>query len=223
MPSDTLEEFLSLPAAARPVLLEGRWLDESSGQSWAAAHPEDVLEGSGDKLAELPAWLDSQARRHPDGAAVGFFSYELARHLERLSLPTYSSLPDFSFAFYPHIERATVEVAAAPHPRGAIRIETPIDFQTFRTNVEKVRSYIAAGDIYQANLTVPFHANIQDEPPESIYCRMRRSGAPFRAFFKTPERAILSDSPERFFRVKGNRILASPIKGTIARRGRWFP
>ena len=46
---------------------------------------------------------------------------------------------------------------------------------------------------------------------------MRCSGAPFRAFMKTPERTILSNSPERFFRVAGNHILTSPIKGTIAR------
>jgi para-aminobenzoate synthetase component 1 len=46
---------------------------------------------------------------------------------------------------------------------------------------------------------------------------LRSSRAPFRAILKTPERTILSNSPERFFRVAGNRILASPIKGTIAR------
>lgn len=156
MPSDTLEEFLSLPAASRPVLLEGRWLDESPDQSWAAANPEDVLEGSGEKLAELPDWLSRRARDYPDGAAVGFFSYELARYFELLSLPTHSLLPDFSFAYYPHIERVTFAAAAVPSPREVIQIETSIDFQAFQIAVERVRAYIAAGDIYQANLTVPF-------------------------------------------------------------------
>ena len=87
----------------------------------------------------------------------------------------------------------------------------------YRRAVERIRSYIAAGDIYQANLTIPFSAELGDESPESIYLRMRCSGAPFRAFIKTPERTILSNSPERFFRVAGNHILTSPIKGTIAR------
>jgi len=126
-------------------------------------------------------------------------------------------LPDVYFAYYPRIERLSPGQSCAPAPVRTSRAVSPVDFPAYRLAVEKVRSYIAAGDIYQANLTLPFHANIQDEPPESIYCRIRRSGTPFRAFFKTPERAILSDSPERFFRVTGDQILASPIKGTIAR------
>ena len=76
----------------------------------------------------------------------------------------------------------------------------------YRRAVERIRSYIAAGDIYQANLTIPFCAELGDEPPEAIYRRMRCSGAPFRAFLKTPERAILSNSPERFFRVDGESV-----------------
>jgi para-aminobenzoate synthetase component 1 len=217
MPSDTLEQLLSLPAAARPVLLEGRWLDQSPDQSWAAADPVSVLEGSGDVLGELPDWLNRHAREYPGGAAIGFLSYELARHFELLPLPTHPSLPDFSFAYYPHIARVPVAAPTALQPRETIRVETPIDFQAFRTAVERIRSYIAAGDIYQANLTVPFSARVGDEPAEAIYRRMRCGGAPFRAFIKTPDRTILSNSPERFFRVNGNHILTSPIKGTIAR------
>ena len=51
MPSDRLEELLSLPAEARPVVLEGRWLDEAPDECWAAAEPASVLEGSGEALA----------------------------------------------------------------------------------------------------------------------------------------------------------------------------
>ena len=217
MPSDTLEELLSLPAAARAVLLEGRWLDESPAQSWAATDPVSVFEGSGDAFGELPAWMGHQARKHPEGAAIGFLSYELARQFELLPLPTYPSLPSFSFAYYPRLERVSVEPATVPQLREAISIESPLDFPAFRTAVEKIRSYIAAGDIYQANLTIPFCARVGDETAGSIYRRLRCGGAPFRAFIKTPDRTILCNSPERFFRVTGNQILTSPIKGTIAR------
>jgi para-aminobenzoate synthetase component 1 len=217
MPSDRLEELLSRPAAARPVVLEGRWLDESPEECWVAADPSSVLEGSGDAFRELPAWLDRQARKYPEGAAIGFLSYELARHIEPLPLPTHPSLPDVSFAYYPRIERLSLGPASAPAPRDVIGAESAVDFQVYRHAVERIRSYIAAGDIYQANLTIPFRAELGGEPPESIYRRMRCSGAPFRAFLKTPNRTILSNSPERFFRVAGNQILTSPIKGTIAR------
>ena len=217
MASDKLEALLSQPAEARPVALEGRWLDETLEDCWAATEPSSVLEGFGDALHELPVWLDRQAQKYPDGAAIGFLSYELARHFEFLPLATHRSLPDVSFAYYPRVERLRVGTTCAPGPHHAVQVVSGVDFDTYRRAVERIRTYIAAGDIYQANLTIPFCAELGNEPPDSIYRRMRCSRAPFRAFIKTPERTILSNSPERFFRVTGNRILASPIKGTIAR------
>jgi para-aminobenzoate synthetase component 1 len=217
MPSDRLDELLSRPAEARPVVLEGRWLDEAPDDCWAGTEPASVLEGSAEALRELPRWFDRQARKYPDGAAIGYLSYELARHIESLPLATHRSLPDISFGYYPRVERLSGGVARAPRPRDAVRVDPLVDFKTYRRALERIQSYIAAGDIYQANLTIPFCAELGDEPPESIYRRMRCSGAPFRAFLKTPQRTILSNSPERFFRVAGNRILASPIKGTMAR------
>ena len=198
-------------------MLEGRWLEEAPDECWAAAEPASVLEGSGEVLGELPEWLDHQSRKYPDGAAIGFLAYELARHFEAVPLATQNSLPDFSFAYYPRVEPFHVGTPCATLPQNNVRVQTPVDFKMYPRAVERIRSYIAAGDIYQANLTIPFCAELGDEPPEAIYRRMRCSGAPFRAFLKNPDRAILSNSPERFFRVVGNQILTSPIKGTIVR------
>ena len=154
----------------------------------------------------------------PDGAAIGFLSYELARHIE--PAPRHACIP------CPMFPSPTTHASSAFRVEHALRHHAaehcsssnpPLISKCTRRAVERIRSYIAAGDIYQANLTIPFCAELGDEPPESIYRRMRCSGAPFRAFLKTPDRAILSNSPERFFRVAGNQILTSPIKGTIAR------
>lgn len=215
--SDPLQEFLSQPPAARPVVLEGQWLGPSPGSAWAAAGPASVLEGSGEALRELPAWLEHLARQYPHGAAVGFFSYELARHIEHLNLTVRQSLPDVSFAYYPQVERVRTGIADTRCPCHGVRPQPGIDFKAYSRAVERIRQYIAAGDIYQANLTIPFLAELEGEPAESIYLRLRGSGAAFRAFLKTPQRTILSNSPERFFCVAGNRLLASPIKGTAAR------
>jgi isochorismate synthase EntC len=217
MPTDILSEFLCQPAEARPVLLEGRWLGEPGDPCWAAKDPASILEGSGEALPELPAWLDWHSRKYPEGAAVGFLSYELARHFESLRLSPHSSLPDFSFAYYPRVHRLVIGKTTQPSPARAIPIHSNFDFENYCQAVECVRKYIAAGDVYQANLTLQFRADLGTEAPETIYRRMRSSGTPFRAFLKTPGRTILSNSPERFFQVSGNHILTSPIKGTIAR------
>ena len=216
MPTEILNEHLRRPPALRPALLEGSWLGEA-GACWRAVNPASVLEGSGDALCELPAWLERNAQQFPQGAAIGYLAYELARHFEPLNLPVNPSLPEVSFAYYPGIELFRAPPCEPCAPGGSARIYSPVDFATYGRQIQRLRDFIAAGDIYQANLTIPFRAEIGNESPESIYRRLRCSGAPFRAFLKTPQRTIVSNSPERFFCVAENRILASPIKGTMAR------
>ena len=199
------------------MVLEGRWLGDDPDGCWLAAEPASVLEGSAEAFRELPQWLDHHSGRYPEGAAIGYLSYELARHFEDLPLKPHPTLPDVSFAYYPHVECCRAEDLHVPEPHSAREVEAATDFKEYGQAVERIRDYIAAGDIYQANLTIPFRAKLGGERPEAVYLRLRRSRAAFRAFLKTPQRTILSDSPERFFGVKGNRILASPIKGTWAR------
>jgi len=217
MSIDNLAGHLCQPAEARPVLLEGHWLSETDDVCWAAARPVSVLEGSGDLLQELPAWLDEHSRKYRDGAAIGYFCYELARHFEALPLAQNGSLPDFSFAYYPTVARLSPAEIEPPTISRHLSLQSNFGSESYCRAVERVREYIAAGDVYQANLTIQFGVPLEGEAPENIYLRLRSSSAPFRAFVKTPDRTILSNSPERFFRVMGDQILASPIKGTTAR------
>jgi para-aminobenzoate synthetase component 1 len=84
--------------------------------------------------------------------------------------------------------------------------------------VERVREYIFAGDIFQANLSQRFESPLR-EPAWSLYRRLRdRNPAPFGAFLDFPGVAILSASPERFLRVdSAGRVETRPIKGTRPR------
>jgi para-aminobenzoate synthetase component 1 len=84
--------------------------------------------------------------------------------------------------------------------------------------VRRVREYILAGDIFQANLSQRFDARMCEAPWE-LYLRMRqRNAAPFAAYFDTPHGEVLSASPERFLRVDvDGRVETRPIKGTRPR------
>jgi len=215
------KQALLLPAEARPAVLEGRWLGLAGNQALVAAYPASVLEGGPDILPELPAWLERHARQFPAGGAVGFFAYELARAFERLPLVPAPGLPDFSFSYYPTIEQVESCELALPSPQasGQAEVLRAFDEKQFVAGVEKIRQYIAAGDIYQTNLTQQFSARLRDASPQAIYARLSKARASLSAFLQTPALAIVSNSPERFFRVRGGRILASPIKGTLARSG----
>jgi para-aminobenzoate synthetase component 1 len=85
--------------------------------------------------------------------------------------------------------------------------------------VGRVRDYIIAGDIFQANLSQRFETSMP-EAPFDLYRRLRRRNpAPFAAYLDYGELAILSASPERFLRLDQPRRLIEtrPIKGTRPR------
>ena len=85
---------------------------------------------------------------------------------------------------------------------------------------EAIRAYIAAGDIYQANLTVSFSARLQPGPGNDLAVFLAltaTSPAPFAALLRTPERSIISHSPECFLAIADGAIASEPIKGTCRR------
>jgi para-aminobenzoate synthetase component I len=85
--------------------------------------------------------------------------------------------------------------------------------------VRRVREYILAGDIFQANLSQRFQSHWSDSPYE-LYQRLRhRNPAPFAAYLGFGDVAVLSASPERFLRLDqdGGQIETRPIKGTRPR------
>jgi para-aminobenzoate synthetase component I len=84
--------------------------------------------------------------------------------------------------------------------------------------VGRVREYIIAGDIFQANLSQRFQSRLT-EPPFQLYRRLRRRNpAPFAAYLAFDDLAVLSASPERFLRLDDKRLVETrPIKGTRPR------
>jgi para-aminobenzoate synthetase component 1 len=88
--------------------------------------------------------------------------------------------------------------------------------------VTRVREYIVAGDIFQANLSQRFEGPLT-EPAFDLYCRLRtRNPAAFAAYLNFGDLQVLSASPERFLRLDENRrdVETRPIKGTRPRRPR---
>ncbi|MEW9124263.1 MAG: aminodeoxychorismate synthase component I [Thermotaleaceae bacterium] len=83
--------------------------------------------------------------------------------------------------------------------------------------LHKLKEYIRAGDIYQANLTQRFECEI-DETPYNLYGKLRTiNPAPFSSFIDFGEGAIVSSSPERFIQIKNRIMETRPIKGTRPR------
>jgi len=92
------------------------------------------------------------------------------------------------------------------------------DMEYVRT-VQRVINFIAAGDIFQANLSQQLTAS-WDGSAIDLYLRLCESNsAPFCGFLHTSDFSILSASPERFLKVeRGGQVETRPIKGTRRRQ-----
>ncbi|HMB06311.1 MAG TPA: aminodeoxychorismate synthase component I [Isosphaeraceae bacterium] len=96
-------------------------------------------------------------------------------------------------------------------------LESNFSREGYRAAVGRVLEYIAAGDLFQANLSQRFAARGRPAPLD-LYLRLKRqSPAPFAAFLRWDDLAVVGASPEWFYRTRGDRLVTRPIKGTRPR------
>lgn len=89
---------------------------------------------------------------------------------------------------------------------------------TFVEKMNKIKDYIARGDIYQACFTHQITAPFKTDPFELYRILRRVNPAPFSCYIQMEGISILSTSPERFLKLDQHRMLESrPIKGTRPR------
>ncbi len=89
----------------------------------------------------------------------------------------------------------------------------------FTRSVSRVIDYLAAGDVFQVNLSRGWSARFRSAPdPVALYQRLRESSpAPFAGLLLADDWAVLSSSPERLVSRRGERIETRPIAGTRPR------
>lgn len=90
--------------------------------------------------------------------------------------------------------------------------------QQYLADIARSQAEMAAGESYEVCLTDQISTTAEPDPFD-LYRNLRRSNpAPFAAFLKLGEVAVVSSSPERFLSVdRGRRVEARPIKGTTKR------
>jgi para-aminobenzoate synthetase component I len=83
--------------------------------------------------------------------------------------------------------------------------------------VQRVRDYILAGDIFQANLSQRLQAPYAGSPV-ALYRRLRESSpAPYAAYLDIGDAQLVGASPELFLRLRDGEVETRPIKGTMPR------
>jgi para-aminobenzoate synthetase component 1 len=104
---------------------------------------------------------------------------------------------------------------------GGLVVPSPqMSRKSFESMVRRCKEYIAAGDIYQANLSQRFTAQIGDSDPLELYQLLREiNPSPFAAYADFGDVVLVGSSPERLVRLSGRVADTRPIAGT-RRRGK---
>jgi len=108
--------------------------------------------------------------------------------------------------------------ASQPAVSGTIQTSLSLTLEDYGRKLQRIRELIAAGDTYQANLTMDTILQT-NESPLALYERLLRAQPVSYAAILHPSRDwhVLSLSPELFFAGEGRRIRTKPMKGTAPR------
>jgi anthranilate synthase component 1 len=105
----------------------------------------------------------------------------------------------------------------APEPDAAADLRSPIDEAAYGELVERAKTYIRAGDIFQV---VPSHrfATPFSQSPFALYRSLRRTNpSPFLFYLNFPDFQLVGSSPEILVRLRDGKITIRPIAGTRPR------
>jgi para-aminobenzoate synthetase component 1 len=101
----------------------------------------------------------------------------------------------------------------------AITLTSNLTQAEFEAMVERSKEYIAAGDIYQTNLSQRLSTQVGDADTLRLYKILREiNPSPFAAYIDFGDLQLVGSSPERLVRLHGRTVDTRPIAGT-RRRG----
>ena len=153
--------------------------------------------------------------------AVGFLSYEAAVALDQsLTVNTPSSFPLLWFGVFRERRLQSAQETPETANRSPYEMsgwQSAISRKEYRQTLEKIRSYIRAGDCYQVNYTLQQHSYFRGDVPSYFHDLYRAQATPYSAFFDLDRYCILSTSPELFFQLDKGVMTVRPMKGTAGR------
>lgn len=188
-----------------------------------AARPTRVLRGRISVPADLEKLRVALAERPGTAGDLGFPAGGLCGWVDYEGNFVFGEYPEmlvFSHGddSWQEIGTLSAELRPESHGHGEISPFLPLaGREHFTRSVSRIKEWIAAGDVYQANLSQAFVATVTGEL-FGLYETLRdASPAPMAAYLALDGREILSSSPEAFLKISGRGIETRPIKGTRPR------
>ncbi|OUM95513.1 MAG: anthranilate synthase [Thermobacillus sp. ZCTH02-B1] len=184
--------------------LDELWIIDHAERQLLLSRHVHVPDGTDD---EGLAALYEEAVRHTDrmrgiwdGIAAAARSPEAVRRLAARRAAT-------------EADRLEIDIDAL---EGLIR---PFSKEAYMNAVERIRDYIARGDVFQVNLSQRM-SKASRVDPDALYEWLRLfNPSPYMGCLRCPDFRLVSASPELLVAMRGGRLTTRPIAGT-RRRGR---
>jgi anthranilate/para-aminobenzoate synthase component I len=176
---------------------------------------------------DLGRAVERVERRRPDD--LGFPDLALARFDARLIVGPAGVRLEGDGPSRPILAAAAHQARAGTRrrtpPAGTVRrgfglgpFTSSLDRTAFEAGVREIVELVRAGDCYQVNLTRRLTCDGAADPVALFSALVRHNPAPHAALLRFGDRAVVSASPERFLRRRGDAIETRPIKGTASER-----
>lgn len=215
--------------------------------SYLAARPKTLISATGDRVRiceegrvreyEGDPWSYLERIHREQGDWLfGYLGYDLKNHLEDLSSANPDPvgvpelmlmIPELLLEFdensgrYRYLKGSPDEVNGIPQDElksfSLTGFSTGVDKREYIGMIREAQHRITEGDFYEINLSHQIRARFKGAPLD-LYRRMKKVGpVPFAAYLHTDDFDVCCQSPERFLKKSGDRVISQPIKGTIDR------
>jgi para-aminobenzoate synthetase/4-amino-4-deoxychorismate lyase len=198
------------------VNVAARFDDLAAGVAWHFGPPRRVLRAR--TLADVVPVLRAAETATGTGAwAYGYVGYEAAPAFDPALTVRPPAAGDPPLAWFAICDPPTEVAPVQPRPAPARAAWHPdTSAASFAASVDRIRTAIADGCVYQANLTTRLRGTVAD--PVAGYAALAHAqGGAYHALLDIGTHVIASASPELFFQWTDAGLLTRPMKGTAAR------
>lgn len=234
--ADPCQVFSALYQEPGAIFLESQKPSLTERYSFIAWEPEEVFSGDIANLNkdDFFGFISSHTQ---DYFVAGYIGYEACQWIEDLPVPGGKDTPNpdiylaaySRFLVFDHIRKtwscrhkgAPVPIPGSHRKNRQGRSGKIMGFNqskaTYLENIGRVLDYIRAGDVYQINYTQRAYCAYPGDP-FGLYLRLKEiQPVSYAAFINIGKGVVISGSPELFLRLKQNKILSKPMKGTRKR------
>jgi len=192
----------------------GQYAEASKKEGFAVLHIGS--DGKQTRILQNPCKRGNKIPENPGELTyIGYLAYP--------NIKFTNNIPDSQFYGYSESitcnhNRKVPPVKLKKDYKTSGRLEQSVTKDRYVKKIAEIKKLLTAGEIYQINYAIRFRKTFEGNPYSFYLKLIHANPAGFSAFINCGDYQIVSNSPERLFKVEKNKIITQPVKGTANKR-----